>query len=83
LPSPFLLRCMFSFLLFTRVKLFSYVVVGSPVEFKVIDINKVVVRGDGLGLVPCNHPASFVITAPEARLSDIEVAITSTFNLHL
>jgi len=51
---------------------------GSPVEFKVIDVNKVVVRGDGLGLVPTNRVASFVITAQDAQLSDIDVAITST-----
>jgi len=37
------------------------------------------VRGDGLGLVPTNRPASFVITAPDARLGDIGVAITSKF----
>jgi len=61
----------------------SCTVAGSPVEFKVIDVNKVVVRGDGLGLVPTNRPASFVITAPEAQLSDIDVAITSKFKQHM
>lgn len=53
--------------------------IGSPVQFKVIDVNKVVVRGDGLGLVPVNRPAAFIITAPDAQLSDIDVAITSAF----
>ena len=56
---------------------------GSPVEFKVIDVNKVIVRGDGLGLIPVNRPATFVITAPDARLSDIDVAITSKFTQHV
>lgn len=42
-----------------------------------IDVNKVVVRGDGLGLVPVNRPASFYVTIPDAQLSDIDVAITS------
>lgn len=50
---------------------------GSPVDFKVIDVSKVLVRGDGLGLVPVNRPASFVITAPDAKLSEIDVAITN------
>jgi len=53
------------------------------VQFKVIDMNKVVVRGDGLGLVPTNRPASFTITAPDAKLSEIDVAITSKFRQHL
>jgi len=52
-------------------------VAGSPVQFKVIDVSKVVVRGDGLDLVPVNRPASFTITAPDAQLSEIDVAITS------
>jgi len=64
-------------------KLVSYAVVGSPVEFKVIDVNKVVVRGDGLGLVPTNRPALFFITAPDAKLSDIDVAITSKSRQHV
>ena len=70
-------------LLFIWVKLTSDAVVGSPVEFRVIDVNKVVVRGDGLGLVPTNRPASFVITAPEAQLSDLDVAITSEFKQYM
>jgi len=61
----------------------SCAAVGSPVQFKVIDVNKVIVRGDGLGLVPVNRPATFTITAPDAKLSEIDVAITSTFNSHL
>ena len=69
--------------LFSFVKLIICAVVGSPVEFKVIDLDKVVVRGDGLGLVPNNRPATFTITAPDAKLSDIDVAITSEFGQHL
>jgi len=49
------------------------------VQFKVIDVTKVVVRGDGLGLVPVNRPAAFIITAQDAKLSDIDVSITSMF----
>jgi len=48
-------------------------------QFKVIDVDKVIVRGDGLGLVPTNRTATFTITAPDAHLSDIDVAITSMF----
>ena len=54
-------------------------VVGSPVDFKVIDVSKVVVRGNGLGHVPVNRNASFVITAPDAKLNEIDVAITGAF----
>jgi len=32
-----------------------------------------------LVFVPVNRPASFVITAPDAKLSEIDVAITSKF----
>lgn len=64
-------------------KLNIYAVAGSPVEFKVIDLSKVVVRGEGLGLVPNNRPATFMITAPDAKLGDIDVAITSKFEQRL
>jgi filamin len=50
---------------------------GSPTQFKVVDTSRVMVRGDGLGLVQCGHLASFLITAPDARLCDLDIAITS------
>jgi len=65
-----------------RVELVGDAVAGSPAEFKVIDVNKVVVRGDGLGFVPVDRPASFLITAPDAQMSDIDVSITGTANQH-
>ena len=51
---------------------------GSPATFNVVDTNKVTVRGDGLGLVQCGRPAVFVVSAPDANLSDLDVAIISS-----
>jgi len=48
---------------------------GSPSTFNVVDTNKVSVRGNGLGLVQCAQKAMFVLSAPDANLSDIEVSI--------
>jgi len=45
----------------------------------VIDPLKVAVRGDGLGLIKANQSASFVISAPAADISDLDVVITGIF----
>jgi len=47
--------------------------------FMVIDPLKVSVRGDGLGLIKANQSTSFVITAPAADLSDLDVTVTGVF----
>jgi hypothetical protein len=49
---------------------------GSPFQFMVIDPTRAIARGDGLGLVRCNQPTSFVISAPAAQSADVEVLIT-------
>lgn len=49
---------------------------GNPFMFMVIDPLKVSVRGDGLGLIKANQSTSFVITAPAADLSDLDVTVT-------
>ena len=49
---------------------------GNPFLFMVIDPLKVAVRGDGLGLIKANQSASFVISAPAADISDLDVVIT-------
>jgi len=52
---------------------------GNPFMFMVIDPLKVSVRGDGLGLIKANQSTSFVITAPAADLSDLDVTVTGVF----
>jgi len=52
-------------------------VIGSPFQFNVYDACRASARGDGLSLVQCNQTASFVITAPEAKLCDLDVKILS------
>jgi len=49
---------------------------GNPFMFMVIDPLKVTVRGDGLGLVKANQSTNFVISAPAADISDLDVVIT-------
>jgi hypothetical protein len=51
---------------------------GSPFKFNVRDIRKVKTRGDGLATVECNRLSTFIIAAPEAQLTDIDVLITGT-----
>jgi hypothetical protein len=51
------------------------ILLGTPVNFIVVDTCKVSVKGEGLGLVQCGHVAMFMITAPDAQLKDIAVAI--------
>jgi filamin len=56
---------------------------GSPAEFSVVDPSKVVVRGDGLGSVQCSRQAVFMISAPDAQLRDLEVAVVGPNGKHL
>jgi len=56
---------------------------GNPFCFTVIDPAKVTVRGDGLGLVKANQATSFVISAPAADLSDLDVVITGKRRLNV
>jgi len=49
---------------------------GSPFPFNVLDPGKVMVRGSGWELVPVNELTSFTITAPSAKIQDIDVVIT-------
>lgn len=51
------------------------VATGLPSQFNVVDIDKVTVRGDGLGLVQCGKVATFIINAPDAHRKDIDVCI--------
>src|SRR6218665_2293118 len=67
-------------ILLCTIVLFYFLNLGNPFQFFVTDVNRVVVRGEGLGLVRCNQPASFNISAPGAQLKDIDVQITGISN---
>ena len=57
---------------------------ASPFQFMVIDPNRVIVRGDGLGLVRAQQQATFFLIAPPAQLKDIDICITgSSFKIFL
>jgi hypothetical protein len=58
-------------------------VAGSPFKFQVYDACRASARGDGLSLVQCNERATFVVTAPDAKYSDIDVRITSELSEEL
>lgn len=49
---------------------------GNPFTFMVIDPLKATVRGDGIGLVRVGQSTYFVVTAPAAQSSDLDVIIT-------
>jgi len=51
---------------------------GSPFCFVVADPEKVCASGDGLDMVRAGKPATFIISAPAARLNDFSVKITGT-----
>lgn len=52
-------------------------VCGSPFQFMVYDPCRATARGEGLDMVQCNQRATFIVNAPDAKLSDIDVRITS------
>lgn len=45
-------------------------------QFQVVDLCKVSVKGEGIGVVPCNIPTNFLLTAPDAKLKDFDIIIT-------
>jgi len=46
-----------------------------PITFNVLDSSKVLARGDGLGLVQVGVPTAFVVTAPDAKLRDLDIRV--------
>ena len=45
------------------------------------DASSVTASGDGLGLVPCGKPTSFVVQAPGGRIQDIAVKIVGKWTV--
>lgn len=52
-------------------------VIGSPFQFMVYDACRATARGDGLSMAQCHEKAFFIINAPDAKQSDLDVRITS------
>ena len=68
-----------SFLVSNKYCLFSHS--GSPFSFKVVDASKVMASGEGLGLVPVNKKATFMVQAETASQQDLDIRITGRSEL--
>jgi hypothetical protein len=62
--------------------MFIFTYIGSPFSVNVMDTQRVVAFGKGLGSIPINVPASFTILTQNAGNGDLKCSIKGGVSMH-